>query len=378
MVIACAILCRLLSRPPIVKPQSPAHLLLHCRAGFEKECAGEIAERAATVGLSGYVKTVENSGYVLYVPHDGDATRLAASCAWRDLVFARQIAAVLPLIDGLPETNRIPPLAAAAASLGGPFSSLWLEYPDTNAGKTVSGFCRRFAPILEKALTAGGLLDPSAARAPRLHLFFLDTAQAYVGITDPARSAPWPLGIPRLKMPGAAPSRSTLKLAEALLVFLTDGERAARLHEGITAVDLGAAPGGWTWQLVRHGVQVTAVDNGALDGTLREAIANGQIEHLRCDGFHYRPRRPVHWLVCDMVEKPSRVAALIAGWVADGDAGEAIFNLKLPMKKRREELEHCRALIETALDAAGAAFELRFKQLYHDREEVTGWLRRLN
>ncbi len=352
--------------------RSPEQLLLYCRAGFEKECAAEISERAAEAGIHGYARTTPESAHVLFVPHEGEVGRLAA-IDWRDLVFARQLLVAAPLVGGLPETNRIPPIAAAAAALGTGYADVWLEHPDTNAGKTLSGFCKRFQPILAKALANSGLADASGNR--RLHVFFLDHSSAYVASADTRRGAPWPLGIPRLKMPGAAPSRSTLKLAEAFLVFLSPAEQEERLHEGLTAVDLGAAPGGWTWQLLRRGLQVTAVDNGALSPALDEARRLGQLEHLRADGLAWRPRRPVHWLVCDMVEKPSRVAGVVAEWIGGGHAREAIFNLKLPRKKRRDELERCRALIEERLDRAGVAFRLRFKQLYHDREEVTGHLR---
>ena len=70
-----------------------------------------------------------------------------------------------------------------------------------------------------------------------------------------------------------------------------------------------------------------------------------------------------------MIEKPMRIAKLIAEWLADGQAQRAIFNLKLPMKKRREEVLACRAVVEAKL--AGTGYHWRAKQLYHDREEVT-------
>jgi len=354
---------------------APDKLLLYCRAGFEKECAAEISERAAAAGIHGYARGIPGSAHVLFVPQDGGLGHLAGVDA-RELVFARQAVVVGATLAGLPERDRIGPLLAAAAALGGPYCAVWLEHPDTNEGKALSGLCRRLAPLFEKALAAAGLLAPERDKARRLHVFFTAPTSALVGSANPRRSAPWPLGIPRLKMPAAAPSRSALKLAEALLVFLTPEEQAERLHEGISAVDLGAAPGGWTWQLVRQGLHVTAVDNGALGDVLAPALASGQVEHLRCDGLSYRPRRPVHWLVCDMVEKPARIAALVAEWIAAGHAAEAIFNLKLPMKKRREELERCRELIRQRLDADGIRGAWRFRQLYHDREEVTGWLRR--
>ncbi|HWT53550.1 MAG TPA: hypothetical protein VN066_02000, partial [Rhodocyclaceae bacterium] len=93
--------------------------------------------------------------------------------------------------------------------------------------------------------------------------------------------------------------------------------------------------------------------------------------------FRYQPKKPVDWMVCDMVEQPRRVAELVARWLAQGWCRRTIFNLKLPMKKRYEEVELCRSLIEARLDAARMPHTLAFRQLYHDREEVTGHLRRL-
>ena len=51
-----------------------------------------------------------------------------------------------------------------------------------------------------------------------------------------------------------------------------------------------------------------------------------------------------------------------------------MFNLKLPMKKRHAEVERCAALIHDTLRRARVPATLALKQLYHDREEVTGYL----
>jgi len=119
-----------------------------------------------------------------------------------------------------------------------------------------------------------------------------------------------------------------------------------------------------------------ALEKPCLDCVLSHAklLESGQVKHRRDDGFHYRPPDPVDWMVCDMVESPSRIARLAARWIAEGWCRETIFNLKLPMKKRREEVERCRAVIDEAL--GGGGYYLRFKHLYHDREEVTGYLAR--
>jgi 23S rRNA (cytidine2498-2'-O)-methyltransferase len=137
---------------------------------------------------------------------------------------------------------------------------------------------------------------------------------------------------------------------------------------------LGAAPGGWTWQLVQKGLKVIAVDNGPLKGV---AADHPLIKHLRQYGFRYRPKQPVDWLVCDMVEQPAKVAALMADWIASGATTRAIFNLKLPMKKRAEALTNVLDNVRAVLDAQGIRYRLEAKQLYHDREKVTVFLARV-
>jgi 23S rRNA (cytidine2498-2'-O)-methyltransferase len=351
---------------------TPQSLLLYCRPGFEKECAAEIQGQAEALEVTGYAKAKPDSGFVLFTPYEAaDVAVLQKDLRFADLCFARQMVAVLPLISGLPVDDRVGPLLAAASGLSRQFSDVWLETADTNEAKELSVFVRKFQGPLARALVDAGLASAKPS-APRLHLFFLNSTTAYVGLSRPGNASPWPMGIPRLKFPRAAPSRSTLKLEEAILFFL--GENPKVLQPGMKAVDLGASPGGWTWQLVRRSIRVTAVDNGPMDQALMDS---GIVEHLRSDGFRYLPAKPVDWLVCDMVEQPSRIAALVARWLAGGHCRQVIFNLKLPMKKRSEELKRCRDIIETTLDDAEVPFRLRLKQLYHDREEVTGYLARL-
>jgi 23S rRNA (cytidine2498-2'-O)-methyltransferase len=180
------------------------------------------------------------------------------------------------------------------------------------------------------------------------------------------------MGIPRLRMPGGAPSRSTLKLAEAIVTFLGNRELEL-LRPGMRVVDLGAAPGGWTWQLARRGLRVTAIDNGPLKGSVRD---DPLVTHVRADGLTYAPRRPVDWMTCDIVEQPARIAVLVARWIGEGHTRHAIFNLKLPMKKRYDEVERCSAIVGEALARSRSRHHFALRQLYHDREEVTGCVTR--
>ena len=340
--------------------------LIYCRPGFERDCVEETQAKP--------IETAENSGFVVLQ----GKPRLA----YKQLTFARQLLTLRAEVNDLPERDRLSPLLSAIPADPQQFGALYLEVPDTNEGKTLSGFTKRFQPLLEEVLITSNRLLPSSVAGggpgerenlPRLHIFFPDNHRALIATSDPHNSTAALNGIHRVSMAGDAPSRSYLKLAEALDVFLNPKEQALWLKPGMTAVDLGAAPGGWTWQLVQRGLKVTAVDNGPLKGA---AAGHPNIKHLKQDGFRFRPQRPVDWLVCDMVEQPQRVAALITEWFVGGYTQRAIFNLKLPMKKRVAALHDALNNLRTALNNKGVRYQLEAKQLYHDREEVTVFLAR--
>lgn len=358
-------------RPTMTDLAKPPALLVQCRPGFEAEAVAEIANCADTP-MMGSTRAHAHDGYVLFQSDSAhDWRTLQRALPLRTLCFARQAWPVIAHLPALSNRDRITPIVDGLRTARTAVSAIMLEYPDTNEGKTRSGFCKRFAPLLQAALERAGMLKPAQRRLPQLQLFFPDAAQAWIGLSDTAACSPWPMGIPRLRMPREAPSRSTLKLAEALLTLLDDAERERWLRPGQKAVDLGAAPGGWSWQLASRGLRVTAIDNGAMDARL---IADGLVTHVRADGFVWRPKGRVDWLVCDMVEQPARIAALIAEWTQKGYCRHAIFNLKLPMKKRYAALQQAHATIAGQLGKL--SFTLRFKQLYHDREEVTAYLSR--
>lgn len=337
------------------------HYLFYCRAGFEPELAQELQTRAGELGHAAYAKTERASGYVTLVseaPIDFDA---------RDLIFARQGLRLVANLNTLDTRDRLGPILSSLRAEDR-FVDAWVELPDAEGGgEALAALARALESALVATLRKKSLLHRESGQ--RLHLLLLSGTHILVAIGDVATSAPWRGGIPRLKFPRDAPSRSTLKLEEAFLVMLDDREREAWLKPGMTAVDLGASPGGWTYQLVRRSIRVIAVDNGPMDEALMQS---GIVEHRREDGFRFRPKKPVDWLVCDMVEQPIRVAELVSAWLEAGACRQAMFNLKLPMKKRFAELERCLDLMHSAF---GERLDLRAKQLYHDREEVTVFAR---
>ncbi len=345
-------------------------IVLYCRPGFEGECASEAASQLSPESAGGHIRAIPGAAQVqLFYPEMPQARHAHEQSWWGGWIFARQWFVQTDTVSGLAVDDRAMPLARALATAQQRVSSLFFETPDREDTKVLAPLCRALEkPVVSELKKIGGWDEQSLWRG---HVCMTGSTDALVGISRVDNSASWPGGIPRLKFPREAPSRSTLKLEEALMTFLTERERKNLLQPGMRAVDLGAAPGGWTWQLVRRHIHVIAVDNGAMDAKL---LDSGLVEHVRADGFRFQPDAPVDWLVCDMVEQPIRIARLVAQWFAQGWCRRAIFNLKLPMKKRYAEVQRCLGEVENAVSAAGKRARVRCKQLYHDREEVTAYL----
>lgn len=347
-------------------------LFLHCRPGFEGEVCAEISDLAARLDVPGYAKGKASSAYAEFICQDADgAERLMRGQRFARLIFPRQWAR--GAFVALPETDRISVLLAHLADYP-VCGSLWLEVLDTNEGKELSNFCKKFEAPLRKALEKAGRLVDDPGK-PRLLLTFRSGREVFAGLAEADNSALWPMGIPRLKFPREAPSRSTLKLEEAWHTFIPREQWDTRLSEDMTCVDLGASPGGWTYQLVRRGMLVTAIDNGPMAESLMDT---GLVQHLMVDGFTFKPKQPVDWMVCDIVEKPARNAALLDTWIGEGLCREAVVNLKLPMKQRYAEVQRLLQRLEDSFRERKIKVSIACKQLYHDREEVTCHLRRLD
>ncbi|WP_373777622.1 23S rRNA (cytidine(2498)-2'-O)-methyltransferase RlmM [Glaesserella sp.] len=353
-------------------------LALYCRSGFEKEVAGEITDKAAELGVFGFANLTENSGFVIFECYQqGEADRLAKTLKISQLIFVRQMIVVGNLLQNLPEQDRISPIIAEYQVLNPQNScEIMVETPDTNEAKALLTFCRKFTVPLRSALKKQGWLrvTENTKNSITLHILFIGSGKCYVGYAYNDNRSPFFMGIQRLKFPTDAPSRSTLKLEEAILTFIPPLEEKRRFTENMKGVDLGACPGGWTYQLVKRGLFVYAVDHGKMAASLHET---GRIEHCPEDGFKFQPpkRTTIDWLVCDMVEQPMRISKLIAKWLLHGWCRETIFNLKLPMKKRYQEVKLCLEFIAETLEKQGLKFSIQAKHLYHDREEITVHIR---
>ncbi len=349
------------------------HVVLLCRSGFEGECSAEIIDRAAAINITGYCKTEKRSGVVVFTTsQEGKAIKIIENLPFTTMIFARQWFAAVDQVTNLPPHDRVSDLSQAAGRFPR-CSEVWIETPDTNEGNSLSKLGKSLQKPLQLKLKAFGALRASGRY--RLQVLLTSGDSAWVGMSLPGNDSPWLGGIPRLRIPKAAPSRSTLKLEEAWHVFLPTEGWGDELKAGSWAVDLGAAPGGWTWQLVQRGLKVMAVDNGPMNNQL---MLTRQVDHYEADGFLFEPPRAVAWMVCDIADKPARVIHLMSTWFVNRWCRKSVFNLKLPMAKRY--LEVCKLLerLQENCDQAGVKISWQAKQLYHDREEITVMVRLLD
>src|SRR4051812_10143589 len=287
---------------------------------------------------------------------------VAARSKKGELAFARQGFPVHAVV----ETAQLGDAVSAALQASGapqPWAlDVWV--PDSDEGNLLASRAASLAPTLRTttAWTDKRVADARAALAENglyAQACLLPPGDRVVVGVGPVRDAPSlaPGGRLRVHVPDAAPSRAAMKLLEAFAWL----DRAP--DAGDVCVDLGAAPGGWSWVLLERHAGIIAVDPAFLARSLQ---GKKGVQHERRDAFKYEPPGQVDWLFSDMAWRPLESAALLAKWARRGWARLLIANIKLPMRKKAEMLVRVREILTD-----GGWSNLRVRQLYHDREEVT-------
>lgn len=217
------------------------------------------------------------------------------------------------------------------------------------------------APTLPKLVPwSEAFSDERAAHGPTLLVYALLTQKGTVllGSVSTAESlSEFQDGRARMRVQKDAPSRAARKLEEALHWF------GSEPGQGELCVDLGAAPGGWSHGLLARKCRVIAVD----PALLRPDIAkHPKLTHKQMSAFEYEPPDDIDWLFCDMAWRPLEVAQLLAKWARRRWSNIVVSNIKLPMKRKVDMVAR---VYQTLADAGWTNIKMR--QLYHDRDEIT-------
>lgn len=286
-----------------------------------------------------------------------------------DLTFARQ---GFPIVQSVRAHDLDALCSRIARSLRGQLDKarsygLHVWVPDSTLGNPLSSLAdeleTKLAATLAEALPDAKRVDDAALRRlgsmPLAQVCLIDPERAVAGVTySNAALSLAPGGRTRVRVTGSFPSRAARKIEEALAWL------GVEPGPGEVCVDLGAAPGGWTYVLAERRARVIAVDPAKLRP---EILAKKGVSHVQQSAFTYAPDEPVDWLFCDMAWRPLEAAALLAKWGRKRWARMLVANIKLPMTKKAEILTRVRSILETE----GGWKHVRAKQLYHDRDEIT-------
>ncbi|HHY53946.1 MAG TPA: 50S rRNA methyltransferase [Chloroflexi bacterium] len=256
-------------------------------------------------------------------------TRVLADVPYKPFDINTALASALTTESGPPLDVRAPVQVVSVACA---VLKHWQAEPQLMIGGTTPGKGKRLAALAGVSLAADNLSN-------------------------------WAGGMRRFAREEGQISRAEFKLLEAIEVF------GIEMPAHGVALDLGAAPGGWTRVLRRAGQYVTAVDPGDLDARL-----NGDpgVRHRRMTAEQYLHSDPDSFdiIVNDMrmdARDSARVMAAYAKLLYPH--GWALMTVKLPEQDRQPVLDQTFAILRAQYTIAGA------RQLFHNRSEITLFLK---
>ena len=337
------------------------HVLL-TRPSFEDALAAEAADRWTAA-----LRVASEPGLVVF---ESDGAPPATP-----LAFERQRIPDARFLDSARLKPVAPAIAAEVMGAVNASGRLWTTHVFTSDPEAGEALASRASGVEAAILREGAKLAREAAKRFRPHeklarradgglvtQFCLTPAGLWHGTAELRDlSSARPGGLHRMAFDPRAPSRSYLKMEEAI-------ERMGiEPVEGEQIVDLGAAPGGWTFAFLKRGCDVTSVDNGPMKIGELETLP-GRLTHLREDGVAFAPRglrTPVDWLVADMLIPPGVAMGLLRRWLGQGWARRFVVNVKIPQDECWQPLKPLHELLATL------PVQASIRQLYHDRREVT-------
>jgi 23S rRNA (cytidine2498-2'-O)-methyltransferase len=269
--------------------------------------------------------------------------------------------------------DRVLPIAGGADDLAA-LAAVVRDMSEAFRGRRIAVHIRRKegSPFAHPVAEAKSALDAAlreigaepAMRSPeRMLSVFADDAELLIGIgTAEEMLSDWPGGAIRFRREDGQISRAKFKLLEAERTF------GLRLDRHERALDIGAAPGGWTSLLLERGLDVTAVDPADLHPSL---VGHPRVTWLKRNAgdVSFAPGT-FDLLVCDMSWDPATMAKLVLRLAPSLKPGaEAIVTIKLLHRKPMQTIRNITEQLAKAFDV------LRAKQLFHNRDEITLYLK---
>ncbi|MDL2209753.1 hypothetical protein LJC26_02985 [Desulfovibrio sp. OttesenSCG-928-O18] len=150
------------------------------------------------------------------------------------------------------------------------------------------------------------------------------------------------------------PSRAYLKLWD---VFTVTGRHPL---SGELCLDLGSAPGGWTWVLASLGVKVFSLDKAELAPNVAAMPGVNHCPKSSAFGLEPQLAGKIDWLFCDVACYPARLWSMIERWLEKGECRNFVCTLKFQGDTDHETAERFAAVPGSTL-----------MHLSHNKHELT-------
>jgi len=189
---------------------------------------------------------------------------------------------------------------------------------------------------------------------------FISNDSAYTGLSGAEENLSiWSGGMRHYSIREDMISRAEFKLMEALETY------PINFRKGGVALDLGAAPGGWTKVLLENGVRVVAVDPVQLSPVLR-ANKNVEFYNGRAHDYIKKSNKMFDLIVNDMsMNIMASISFMLSLKKRLHDKGYIIITFKLTKHDRLNK-------IKEGISLLCKDFNIVFiKQLFHNRSEIT-------
>ncbi|BCL84392.1 hypothetical protein ccbrp13_68570 [Ktedonobacteria bacterium brp13] len=306
------------------------------------------------------------------VPNTARFMRIVGS---RRPTFVRHIAPVQTIVKLQNTEQDVGALALAAIDLSG-FKQLTrgihfavqtrLVQTDKTYGERAYSGGKVNQMLAEAIAEETGAIE--SIKKPEVVISLLCTMQkGYIGISTAEENlSSWPGGTRHFAQTEQQLSRAEFKLLEALEVFNVELPVSGR------ALDLGAAPGGWTRLLLENGLDVIAVDPAKLDPRL---AGNKHLWHYRGYAEDYLEdalqRRERYEIIVNDMRMDARDAARLLIQAASCLRNDGIMVSVLKLPHATPEINPLSTLKE-ALNILKRSYGIvQAHQLFHNRQEVT-------
>lgn len=296
----------------------------------------------------------------------GTLPDVAAACRDGRIAFVRHLAGIRARLDPAADVAAIREAAVdllgSSPVPGGLAVQVWRSgAAPVAAGSSASSTASStdVAAAVREALTGCGV-DVSPSGREHVLSVCLTPAGVLLGLNRTADGlSDWPGGRVRLAKRQGQVSRAEFKLEELF------GVLPLALPATGAALDLGAAPGGWTRILRLRGLRVWAVDPGELDPRV---AADPGVHHVRTTAGEFFRSTALDFdlAVNDMRMDPELSCRFMRDAAVRLRPGAlAVVTLKVGVNRPLQALRRCREILDDDYEPVFA------RQLQHNRHELT-------